>query len=136
MVLGAGKIYLSHKRLKLILPGTDILTVSEMDISLFLKIKTMNMCYTKSEPEGKLWTFVNNCVSTLVRHWQHMYHIKQEATETTQWVTRKSIPGYNPRQHTNPTGQQQSSLSNSYKMKRNQLKAGEGEKADRHMKTG
>lgn len=43
MVLGAGKIYLSHKRLKLILPGIDILTVSEMDTSLFLKIKTTTM---------------------------------------------------------------------------------------------
>lgn len=72
MVLGAGKIYLSHKRLKLILPGTDILTVSEMDISLFLKLKTMNIYYTKSEPEHKLWAFVNNCVSTLVGHWQQM----------------------------------------------------------------
>lgn len=50
MVLGAGEIYLSRKRLKLILPGTDILTVSEIDISLFLEIKTMNIYYTKSEP--------------------------------------------------------------------------------------
>lgn len=51
-------------------------------------------------------------------------------------MTRNSIPGYNPPQHTNPMGQQQPSLSNSYKVKRNQPKAGEGGKADRHLKTG